>query len=95
MNMDPRKIIIRPILTEKSTRLRDAENKYTFEVERTANKIEIKKAVEELFGVEVAKVRTINVKGKVRRVGRFQGKRRDWKKAIVTLKEGHAIQLFE
>lgn len=94
MNKDPRNIIIRPIVTERSTKLRE-QNKYTFEVDRRANKIEIKKAVEELFGVKVTSVRVMSVKGKMRRVGRFQGKRRDWKKGIVTLKEGDVIQLFE
>lgn len=89
--MDPYDIIIRPILTEKMTRLKELNNQYAFEVRKDANKIEIKRAVEERFGVRVLKVRTINVRGKKRRLGRFEGKRSSWKKAIVTLVEGDTI----
>jgi large subunit ribosomal protein L23 len=89
--MDPYDIIIRPILTEKMTRLKELNNQYAFEVRKDANKIEIKRAVEERFGVRVLKVRTINVRGKKRRLGRFEGKRSSWKKAIVTLAEGDTI----
>lgn len=92
--MDARDIILRPIVTEKSTAAMQA-NKYTFEVHPDANKIQIKKAVEEIFKVKVEKVNTIRVRGKLRRVGRFVGRRPDRKKAIVTLKEGHSIQIFE
>ena len=88
-------IIVRPIITEKSM---DglAERKYTFEVAKNANKIEIKKAVEEIFKVEVEKVTTMNYDGKPKRQGVFAGKRADWKKAVVKLKEGSkTIELFE
>ena len=77
-------IIIKPIITEDSMD-RLADNKYTFQVAKDANKIEIAKAIEEIFDVKVAKVNTISVKGKQKRMGRFVGFRPDWKKAIVTL----------
>ena len=89
-------IIIRPIITEK-TMLGAADKKYTFEVAKTANKIEIAKACEELFKVQVAKVNTVNVRGKFRRQGRNNGGyTRSWKKAVVTLKpESKTIEFFE
>ena len=88
-------IILRPIITEESM-LGTAEKKYTFSVAKTANKIEIAKAVEELFGVKVAKVNTINCKGKLRRQGRFEGYTASWKKAIVTLAEdSKTIEFFD
>ena len=88
-------IIRRPIITEQSMD-QTADRKYTFEVAKGANKIEIKKAVEEVFGVEVEKVTTMNYIGKPKRQGDFQGKRADWKKAVVKLKEGSkTIELFE
>lgn len=92
---DHYQIIRRPLLTEKSDRLRETENQYCFEVNRVANKLEIKQAVEELFQVKVKQVRVQNVQGKVKRMGRFEGKRADWKKAFVTLQEGEVIELFE
>lgn len=88
-------IIRRPLVTEKSTQQKEAHNQYVFEVQREANKIEIQKAVERLFKVKVTQVRTSNVLGKVKRLGRKYGKRPDWKKAIVTLKEGDRIEFFE
>lgn len=88
-------IIRRPLITEKATQLQEELNKYAFEVDRHSNKIEIKRAVEERFGVVVTKVHTINVSGKVKTLGRFSGRRPDWKKAIVTLAEGEKIELFE
>jgi len=91
---DPRDIILRPVITEKSMNLL-AENKYTFIVDRKANKTEIRKAVEEIFGVKVDKVRTMIVKGKKKRMGRFEGYKPDRKKAVVTLKAGHKIPLFD
>lgn len=95
MMATPYDIIIRPIITEKSMKLME-EKKYTFEVAKDANKIEIKKAIEELFGVKVDKVYTMNVKGKKKRVGRFEGKTPDWKKAIVKLKpDSKTIEFFE
>ena len=88
-------IIIRPIITERSMD-QVADRKYTFEVAKGENKIEIKKAVEEIFKVEVEKVTTINYIGKPKRQGVFVGKRADWKKAVVKLKEGSkGIELFE
>ena len=89
-------IIKRPIISEQSTEHVDLK-KYVFEVDREANKIEIKKAVEEIFGVEVSKVTTLNMKGKVKRTGRFpKGSRRDWKKAVVKLTDTSSpIEFFE
>lgn len=88
-------IIIRPIITEK-TMLGATEKKYTFEVAKKANKIEIAKAVEEIFGVKVSKVNTVNVRGKLRRRGRNQGYTRAWKKAYVTLtQDSKEIEFFE
>jgi large subunit ribosomal protein L23 len=92
---DPRSIIIKPLVTEKGSKMRESGNKYLFNVAPDANRIEIKRAVEEIFNVKVKKVRTIVVHGKVKRMGIFAGKRPDWKKAIVTLVEGQSIDLFE
>lgn len=92
---DTYQIVNRPILTEKSDRLRESEKQYCFEVDPRANKLEIKQAVEELFSVKVAKVRVYNVEGKRKRQGRNEGKRADWKKAFVTLKGEDVIDLFE
>lgn len=91
---NPRDILIKPVVTEKSTGLL-AENKYTFIVELSANKTEVKKAVEEIFKVKVDKVTTMRVKGKQKRVRQFTGRTPDRKKAIVTLKEGNKIEIFE
>ncbi len=88
---DPYNIIIRPVLTEKMTDLR-AANQYAFQVDLRANKIEIKKAIEQRFDVEVLSVRTMIMPGKMRRLGRYEGKTAKWKKAIVTLKEGDEIE---
>jgi large subunit ribosomal protein L23 len=89
-------IILRPIISEQSTEHVDLK-KYVFEVSPDANKIEIKKAVEEIFGVEVTKVTTLNMKGKVKRMGRYpEGSRRDWKKAVVKLTDASkTIEFFE
>ena len=92
--MEAREIIIRPLITEKSTTLM-AEGKYVFEVAKAANKIEIAKAVSEIFKVKVADVNTINVEGKKKRMGSFVGKRSDFKKAIVKLAAGETIEFFE
>ena len=87
-------IIITPVITEDSMdRLQD--NRYTFKVAKDANKVEIASAVEELFGVKVAKVNTMNVKGKQKRMGRYVGYRPDWKKAIVTVEGDKTIEFFE
>jgi large subunit ribosomal protein L23 len=91
---DYRDIIIKPVVTEKSMDLL-ADNKYTFIVDKKANKTEIKNAIEHIFKVEVAKVYTMNIKGKPKRMGRFEGKRPDRKKAVVALKAGQKIRLFE
>ena len=91
----PQDVILRPVITEKSM-TGIAKKVYTFRVASEANKIEIANAVEELFGVKVAKVNTMHVRGRSRRVGRNTGFTSDWKKAIVTLKEGSkAIEFFE
>ena len=92
---DPRDIIRRPVITEKSTDLM-SEKKYVFEVDPKANKTEIKQAVEQIFGVKVEKVNTMNVRGKVKRFSRFSGRRPNWKKAIVKLtKDSKPIEIFE
>ena len=88
-------VIKRPLDTEKLDRMRDRENKFAFEIDLKANKTEVKQAIEQLFKVKVLDVKTAIVRGKFRRIGRSQGQRSNWKKAIVTLKEGDAIQLFE
>jgi large subunit ribosomal protein L23 len=93
--MDIYFVIKRPIITEKSTIARDEENKYFFEVDRSANKIEIANAVEKLFKVKVLNVSTMNMLGKKKRMGRVAGKKRDWKKAIVTLAAGDRIEVYE
>ena len=94
MNLTAHDIIIRPIITEKTSSLM-ALNKYTFEVHKSANKIQIRNAVEEVFKVKVAGVNTMNVKGKVRRRGMTKGYTRSWKKAIVALKPDQHIEFFE
>ena len=88
-------IIMSPLVTEKSTIQREGQNQYSFKVNKRANKIEIKEAVERLFKVKVRDVRTATIRGKVKRLGRRFGKRPDWKKAIVTVKEGDRIDFFE
>jgi large subunit ribosomal protein L23 len=89
-------IVIGPVITEKSTLLKEKGGALVFRVQRRANKTEIKKAIERIFDVKVAAVRTENVHGKFKRVGRFVGQRPDWKKAYVTLKPGQkSIEYFE
>ena len=95
MNTDPRSIIRTVLITEKGTVLRETHQQYFFEVARTANKIEIKRAVEIVFNVKVDSVQTMQVRGKTKRQGRWVGRRNDWKKAIVTLKPDQKIELFE
>jgi large subunit ribosomal protein L23 len=110
MSRAPRDILIRPVITEESSRLQfnpgrtrkrhqdkqqEIRPQFVFEVSRDATKIEIKRAVERMFEVHVSSVNTLNVQGKDRRVGRSVGKRSDWKKAVVTLDEGEAIDVFE
>lgn len=94
--MEPQKVIRRPLITEKSTRLKEASNTICFEVDRSANKIEIGRAVQALFGVRVAEVRVANREGKWKRMGRFVGRRKAWKKAYVRLAPGEKpIEFFE
>lgn len=93
--MNPYEIIRGPVITEKGTIQKEANNQLTFEVDRNANRVEIRHAIEKVFNVRVEKVRTMQIKGKVKRLGRTIGKRRDWKKAIVTLAEGQNIEFFE
>ncbi len=93
--MNARDIILAPVITEKAVSMLP-EKKYTFRVADSANKIEIAKAVEEIFGVKVAKVNTISMKGHLRRMGRNQGYTSDWKKAVVTLKpDSKTIEFFD
>ena len=92
--MEARDILVRPLITERTTQLM-AEGKYVFAVAKAANKIEIAKAVSEIFKVKFAKVNTVNVLGKKKRMGRTQGKRPDYKKAIVKLAPGETIEFFE
>ena len=89
-----RERIIKPVVTEKSVDLMQ-ENKYCFKIAKDANKIEIKNAIEEIFKVTVANVNTVNVHGKMKRMGRTQGMTASWKKAVVTLREGDSIEVFE
>ena len=92
--MTPHQIIVKPVVTEKSTDLQADNNQYAFEVHKNANKIEIRKAVEMVFGVRVTGVRTQRVRGSLRRVGQHWGKRAAWKKAIVTLHPDDSIDLY-
>ena len=93
--MDPRKVLLRPLLTEKATIRREIANEYPFEVDVRANKIKIRNTVEQLFDVKVTNVRTLSVRGKMKRMGAHQGRRPDWKKALVTLAEGNTLELYE
>lgn len=92
--MDPRDVIIRPFVTEQSTAAME-ENKYTFEVALKATKSQIKRSVEKIFGVKVLKVNTSRIPGKLKRMGRFEGRRPERKKAVVQLAEGDRIEIFE
>lgn len=91
----PRNIVIAPIITEKSERQASTNNTYTFKVSINANKIEIKHAIEKIFSVKVLDINTIRMLGKPKRLGKYTGKRPDWKKAIVTLRAGDKIADFE
>jgi large subunit ribosomal protein L23 len=94
--MKNHEIIRRPLVTEKSTGMKETANVIAFEVAPDANKIQVKKAVEELFKVKVDEVRLLNMRGKIKRLGRFAGRRRDWRKAYVKLAEGQkAPEFFE
>ncbi len=87
-------VLKRPLFTEKNDRLKEKYNKYAFEVDMKANKIEIRQAVEQIFGVKVVKINTMRVHGKVKRRGRSEGRRPDWKKAIVTLRDDDTIPIW-
>jgi len=88
-------IIKRPVITEKTNIQKEDNNQLSFEVDMRANRVEISRAIEKIFSVKVAKTRTVHVKGKIKRRGRILGKRKDWKKAIVTLMPGERIDFFE
>lgn len=96
MKKDPYSIILRPVITEKSTLMKEKNREICLEVDRRANKLEIKEAAERLFNVKIESVRVMKQRGKVRRVGRNQGRTKDWKKAYLRLKEGEKmIEYFE
>ncbi len=95
MKTDVHAVLIQPLLTEKITGLRERTNTVGFIVHPDANRVQIKRAVETLLKVKVEKVNVMNVRGKVKRLGRFSGKRSDWKKAFVTLKQGEKLELYE
>ena len=95
MKGDLHQVLIQPLLTEKITALREQGNTVGFLVHPDANKSKIRQAVESLLKVKVSRVNVVNIRGKVKRLGRFVGKRSDWKKAFVTLKEGEKLELFE
>ncbi len=93
--MNPHDLIVRPLLTEKSTLIREQENKVCFVVRKDANRKTVQRAVEETLNVKVKKVNILNMIGKKKRLNRFVGKRADWKKAIVTLEQGQKVDFFE
>ncbi|WP_447979891.1 50S ribosomal protein L23 [Candidatus Nitrospira bockiana] len=95
MKREPQDILIQPLLTEKLTAMREKDNKVGFIVRGDANRVEIKRAVEVALKVRVDRVNVMNMLGKTKRLGRFAGKRPDWKKAIVTLKEGEKLEIYE
>lgn len=89
-------VVVKPLLTERGTHLKETHNKFLFEVAKSSNKLEVKRAVEHLFNVKVGEVRTVSMRGKRKRLGsKPAGRRADWKKAIVTLLPGHTIEFFE
>jgi large subunit ribosomal protein L23 len=93
--MEFQNIIIQPLLTEKGTSLQESLNQVQFKVDKRANKIQIRQAIEKLFDVKVLSVRTQIVRGKTKRRGRFEGRRSNWKKAIISLAEGETIEFFQ
>ena len=93
--MNPHDVLKKPLLTEKITALREMKNSVAFSVDGRATKVDVRRAVEKVFQVKVTTVNILNVKGKRKRQGRFVGKRPDWRKAIITLKEGEKIELYE
>jgi large subunit ribosomal protein L23 len=95
MSRSPREILIRPLMTEKSMRQKEEQNTVAFRVRPDANKVEIRTAIETVFNVKVSSVRTATFEGKLKRMGRAEGRRPNWKKAVVTLAPGHKIDLVE
>lgn len=95
MSVNLHAVLVQPLLTEKITGLREKTNTVGFIVHPDANRVQIKQAVEALLKVKVERVNVMNVRGKVKRLGRFSGKRSDWKKAFVTLKEGEKLEMYE
>jgi large subunit ribosomal protein L23 len=95
MSLNVHAILVQPLLTEKLTGLREKTNTVGFIVHPSANRVQIKQAVEALLKVKVEKVNVMNVRGKTKRLGRFSGRRSDWKKAFVTLKEGEKLEMYE
>ncbi len=92
---DPRQVVLRPLVTEKATTLKDDHNQVSFQVAMDANKVEVRQAVEAIFKVKVTGVRTQIIFGKEKRMGRYLGRRPSWKKAVVRLQQGSKIDLFE
>ncbi|MCK5833877.1 50S ribosomal protein L23 [bacterium] len=92
---DPRKVLVKPILTEKSNMFKETENVFTFKVAKDANKEDIKRSVEAIFKVHVTSVRTANYMGKPKRRGKWEGRRSSWKKAVIKLAPGDRIDIFE
>ena len=95
MSRDPRSVLLKPLMTEKSMQQKEELNAISFRVAVDANKVEIRQAVEKVFNVKVATVRTASHEGKWKRMGKFEGRRSGWKKAVVTLQAGHKIELVE
>lgn len=95
MNVGLHWILVQPLLTEKITGLREKNNTVGFVVHPEANRVQVKQAVESLLKVKVEKVNLMNVRGKMKRLGRFAGRRSDWKKVFVTLKEGEKLEMYE
>jgi len=95
MKIEMHRVLVQPLLTEKITALREKTNTVGFVVHPEANRVQIKQAVETLLKVKVEKVNLMNVRGKMKRLGRFSGKRSDWKKAFVTLKAGEKLEMYE
>lgn len=93
--MEIHEVIRKPLVTEKGTMLKELGNQYLFEVDRRSSKFQIKHAVEKLFNVKVKDVHTVNIRGKIKRVGKNVGKQSNWKKAYVTLEQGAKIEFFE
>jgi large subunit ribosomal protein L23 len=93
--MNPQQVVIKPLVTERSMTQRDEQNKYVFQVHQDATKPEIRKAIEELFDVKVVSVTTANVVGKMKRLGRYEGRRSNWKKAVVRVAEGQKIEIYD